>query len=103
VERVVSRLYSFLFSFRLCEIRGWVAAQVCLQEIFGFRQRDMVVALPLDLEAQIRPAALQKMPSTRSVIRQEVQMITRYVKRLGVLGSPKPDECSPDVMKLESG
>jgi hypothetical protein len=61
----------------------------------------MVVALSLDLEAQIRTTALEKVTSACAIIRYEVQMITRYIKRFRVLGSPKPYECSRDVMKLE--
>jgi hypothetical protein len=61
-------VHSFLFSLCLREIRGWIPPQVCLEESLGFRQRKMVITLSLDLEAQIRSAALQKMPPAGSVI-----------------------------------
>src|SRR4051812_41853755 len=69
-----------VFSFGLRKIFGWVPPQVCLQEILRFRQSDVVVTLALDLEAQIRPAALQNMTSACSVIRNEVQMTAGSVE-----------------------
>src|SRR5262249_17146773 len=41
------------------ESRRRIAAQVCLKKILGFRQRDAIITLALDLQAQVGPATLQ--------------------------------------------
>jgi hypothetical protein len=55
-----------LFSLCLREIRGRIPAQVCLEESLGFGQRDAILALALDLQTQVCPAALQKMTAALS-------------------------------------
>src|SRR5215813_172524 len=57
--RALSSVCSFLFPFCFGEIRRRIPAQVSLQEILSFRQRDTIITLALDLQTQICPAALQ--------------------------------------------
>src|SRR5262249_58513838 len=65
-------LGSSFFSFRLGQVCRWISAQIGFQEILGFRQRNAIVALALDLKTQLCAAALQEMPATCAVGRYEV-------------------------------
>ena len=55
------RIVLISFSFCFGKIRARIAAQVGLQEILGFGQRDVIIALALDLQTQVGPAALEQM------------------------------------------
>ena len=50
---------SLFLSLCFGESRRRIAAQVCLQKILGFRQRDAIITLALDLQAQVGPTTLQ--------------------------------------------
>src|SRR6266481_1269842 len=51
--RALSSECSFLFSLCFGEIRRRIPAQVCFQKILGFRQRDAIITLALDLQTQV--------------------------------------------------
>jgi hypothetical protein len=52
----------------LCKICGWIAAQVCFEEVLRLRERDVVTAFALDLQGQIRAPALQKVTATGAIV-----------------------------------
>src|SRR5215472_989896 len=68
------------FLLRSCEVRRRVPAQVGLQEILGFGQRDAIIALALDLKPQVRAAALEQVAAALAVGRQKVQVIAGHVE-----------------------
>src|SRR4029077_3275858 len=97
-SRALSWVCSFPLSFCSGEVRSRVAAQVRLQEILGFGQREAVLAAALDLKSQIRAAALEQVPAVLVIGGEEVQVIAGHVERLRVFGSPEADEGPGDVV-----